>query len=306
MKALKIPLKASIPFLFILLFCMALSADSSELAASWERETEGRIWGEYVLNSQNAIYLRHHLGINALCDYRAFEETAAVRKEVLSVLRDFISDDGVSDAAELCGYVLEFCASVGIASLKGEEMMLLSRLLVKKRHVDRDMRLAGNGRRGEGTLAVSEAAVHANPPRRDLRDYILKSNREHSVDSFTDRVNLNIYSLSFDKVDYFSLILYLWEDNPFDRMGHTSCKSRLITIPVFLITHNLQNHLSDKKPKDILNQDSTSRRHTALFCDVLTDFSHKRHPLIDFSGDSDRVFSAVLGSERFRGTGGSS
>jgi hypothetical protein len=297
---LKTFLKTSFLFLFILLSYTVLLADNRELTASWEREAEGRIWGDCVLNPQNYINIKHQFGLNALCDHRAFEEAAAVRGEMLSVLRDFISAGRVGDAAELCGYVLEFYASTGIAPLRGEERMLLSSLLVRKRHRDRDMRLAGDGRRGDKTLAVSGEAVNVNPPGDTGRNYTDRRNRDRI--NLTGRVNLNIYSLRFDKVDYFSLILYLWEDNPFDRMNRTSCSSRLNAIPASLISHNPQRHLSGKKPQSSFNQDGRNETHSALF----RDYTHKCNLLHNPSGDSGRLFSAVLRSERFRGTGGSS
>jgi hypothetical protein len=302
---LKILLKTYVlVFLFIMFFCTALLADNRELTASWERDAVGRIWGEYVLDRQNSITARDNFRINALCDHRAFEEVATVRKEMLSAVRDAISAGRVSEAADFYGYMLEVYASIGIAPLRGEERMLLSSLLVKKRHRDKDMRLAGDGRRGDGTLAVSEAAVSINPPRDAGRDYTDRRNKVR-INSFTGSVNLSIYSLRFNKVDYFSLILYLWEDNPFDRNSNTTCGSRLEAIPASLISHNLQTHLSGKKPQDSFNRDSKGETQSGVFLSVSLDCSHNRYLLPSSLWDSERVFSAVLGSERFRGTGGS-
>lgn len=289
-------------FLFIMLFCRVLLADSRELTGIWEREADGSIWGDYVLNPQNFTGIGHCLKLNTLCDHRAFEEIAAVRKEMLSTVRDTISTGGLSHVAELCGYVLEVYASIGIAPLSGEERILLSKLLLKKWPMNGDMRLIGGSRRGDGNLAVFEAAVNVNPSRRDSgRDYLHKSNNDRTS-GLTGRVNLSIYSLRFNKVDYFSLIFYLWEDNPFDRIGNTTSRTRLNAILISLISHSLQNYLSGNKSKDSFNQDNKSETQSAVFRCVSLDYPHNRNPLPDSPDDSEMVFATILKSERFRGT----
>jgi hypothetical protein len=239
--------------------------------------------------------------LNALCDYKAFEDTSRMRREMLYAVKLDISSGRVSDVTELYGYILESYASIGVVSLRAEERTLLSGLLWRKRHMVRDMGLAGGSRRGDESLALSEDAVSVKPPRRDAgRYYKNKKNRDYRINSFAGRVNLNIYSLGFDKVDYFSLVLYLWEDNPFDRNRNTACSSRLNAIFISLISLNLQNHLSRKKPKGSFNQNNKSGKQSVVFHCFLLDYPHNRYLLHDSFVGLERVLPAVVESGRFR------
>lgn len=213
-------LKCKLPvFALILTALMGLPAfaapgDMEIATAAWEREAGAEIWSDYVLG-QDALS-PEKMPVNALCSERAFREIKERRELSGKILESAVTTETNAVGISVYALMLKDAADLGINPATDRENILISRALTKSCDIElaaHGISHAGKGRQDE-VLPSTASCVFISPGNRYPSAKESQGGRYNLKGKDAGKVNLNRYSLDRPIVDYFSLFLYIWEDNP--------------------------------------------------------------------------------------------
>ncbi len=214
--------------LYIVIAAVLMSGSGSrafayfEASAVWERDEDARLWGERITSGIRAID-ESIMRMGSHCDKRTFAEMRRLKDAAIMELRSCAGAE--SEYARFLRLVIGNIERIEIsrndhASREHNDFHAGASGYSLPREVCGELPSKKQGMIGAGMVPVLT--------RGGGRSHHSKMVAAHLNGRFEDSHRLNpcVYSFDREKVDYFRLFLYLWEDTPWDIPGEDIPPSR--------------------------------------------------------------------------------
>ncbi len=208
--------------IFSLLWAASVfAAVTDEVSAPWERERDGALWSERLLDAGNVMNNNEGvMPLNAFCDESAFVKVARDRKNLGGAIETAITRGVVDEGVKLCAILLKRAAALDVVSLNTHERDMVNAVSIS----GTQLYTAGAGLVKQGSseqykdyLMAGSAPGNSGSPSGKVSK---QARSDKPADTLSDNVNLTDYSTDCACVDYFRLVLYQWEGIPLDRSAH--------------------------------------------------------------------------------------